>query len=376
MKNNLSARKITITYKNVNVTQYPSKLNEYYEVISKRFKLETDLRTLAIGISPNEDNLQTVCIFFYFTKKKNIVRPRRYFSFILDHPCEAYTSTNKAREINQIMSMVNTRCWGDVGLKTKVEAAFIEGEISKGRTPVMFFDIEDSSLRHLLYHSPTKIEKYSKYKQLYNHIKFLREKPRIIFDIEKIRNTGLNSPINYTESSLQQLISILEFINVHSIPSTRRYKSKTLHLWSSKPGMGKTSLLNLLKHVSPCYRWPDDNWFDHYENNLYQWILWDEFRLTGQNSEFLKRLFAGDEMRLPVKGSHAYKEDNPLIILTSNFSLQKHVWRKIRNKVLRVVELETLQARIHELEVLEPLIPCDFGVWFNFMKNSLKVLPS
>ena len=65
-------------------------------------------------------------------------------------------------------------------LKTNVEAIHIEDEISKGRTSVMFFDLQDTRLRHLLYHSSTKIEKFSKYKQLYNHIKNLIKK--IIFD--------------------------------------------------------------------------------------------------------------------------------------------------------------------------------------------------
>lgn len=375
MKTNLAARKITVIYKNVKITQYPSTLSEFYNVISKKFKLNIDLKTLAIGISPNEDNLQTVCIFFYFKKKRNIVKTRKYFSFILDHPCEAYTSTNKTIEINKILTMVNTRCWGDVGLKTKVEAAFIEGELSKGRTPAMFLDIEDSSLRHMLYHSPTKIEKYSKYKQLYNHIKYLREKPRILFDIQKIKELGMSPELNYTAEALHKLVCILEFLNKHAFPSNRHYKSKTLHLWSNKPGMGKTSLINFLKRFSPSYRWPDDNWFDHYENDLYQWILWDEFRLTGQNTEFLKRLFAGDEMRLPVKGSHAYKKDNPLVVLTSNFSLQTHVWRKVRNKTLRVIELEALEARIHEIEVDERLIPCKFDTWVSFIESCLIILP-
>ena len=67
-------------------------------------------------------------------------------------------------------------------------------------------------------------------------------------------------------------------------------------------------------------------------------------------------------MRLPVKGSHAYKKDNPLIFLTSNFSLQTHIWRKVRNKSLRVIELGAFNARIHEIEVKEPLIPCDFNL--------------
>ena len=146
-----------------------------------------------------------------------------------------------------------------------------------------------------------------------------------------------------------------------------------LHIWSSTPGLGKSSIINFLKMNSPCYRWPDDNWFEHYENNLYQWILWDEFRLVGQTSEFLKRFFAGDQMTLPVKGSHSYKEDNPLVVLTSNFSLETHVKRKVRDRSLRLVELNSFRARIHEIELKYPIINCDFDIWLNFMeKISLK----
>ena len=94
----------------------------------------------------------------------------------------------------------------------------------------MFLDIEDSSLRHMLYHSPTKIEKYSKYKQLYNHIKYLREKPRILFDIQKIKELGMSPELNYTAEALHKLVCILEFLNKHAFPSNRHYKSKTLHL--------------------------------------------------------------------------------------------------------------------------------------------------
>lgn len=94
----------------------------------------------------------------------------------------------------------------------------------------MFFDLEESSLRHLLYHSPTKIERFSKYKQLYNHMENLRSKPFIFFDIEKVYNLGQNSELNYTQKSLSQLVEILSFLNNHSIPLDRRYKSSMLHL--------------------------------------------------------------------------------------------------------------------------------------------------
>lgn len=373
-KINLNARKFVIIYRNVNKLQYPLTLDSCFKKVSEKFKLSVDLKTLAIGISPTEEDFQDINIFFYFTKRRNIIKPQKYFSFILDYPCEARTCTSKSKELSDIMSMTFSNCWGETGLKTNLEAMHIENEVKRGRTPVMFFDAKETGLRHLLYHSSVKIERFSKYKQLYNHIKHLREKSMVLFDINKIQALGESFPLNYSKKSLQKLISILVFLNQHAIPHKRHYKSKMLHLWSNKPGLGKTSLINLLKSVSPCYKWPDDNWFDHYENNLYQWILWDEFRATGISSEFLKRLFAGDEMRLPVKGSHAYKSDNPLIVLSSNFSLQTHIWRKVRDKNLRVIELAAFKERIHEIEVTEDLIPCDFDIWLNFMKDSLLFL--
>lgn len=374
MKTTIQARKITIIYKNITTQFDNSTSNFYFKKISEKFSLNKDLVTLGIGVSPYDDGTHTLKIFFYFKKRKHIARLRHYFSFIVDHPCEGYTSTNKKKELDIIMKMTDSKCWGDTGLQTNLEAIHIENEINQGRTPVMFFDIEESSVRHLLYHSPSKIERFSKYKQLYNHIANLREKPYVFFDINKVYNYGKNPSLNYTPEALEQLVKILSFLNEQSIPSKRCYKSKMLHLWSNIPGLGKSSIINLLKSSSPCYRWPDDNWFEHYENNLYQWILWDEFRLTGQPSEFLKRFFAGDQMTLPVKGSHAYKEDNPLVILTSNFSLESHVYKKVRDKSLRTIELNAFQVRIHEIELKYPIINCKFDDWLIFIKNCLTVL--
>lgn len=67
-------------------------------------------------------------------------------------------------------------------------------------------------------------------------------------------------------------------------------------------------------------------------------------------------------MTLPVKGSHSYKKDNPLVFLTSNFSLETHVTRKTRDRILRKVELEAFKARIHEIELTESIINCDFDI--------------
>ena len=371
MNTAIQSRKITLIYRNIKTDINECLLTYYFKKITYKFKLDIDLITLGLGVSPYEDGTHTIRIFFYFKKKRHIVRFQKYFSFILDHPCEIYKSRSKVKELDLITKMTTSRCWGDTGVKTNLEAVLIEKEIREGRTPVMFFDIEDSSLRHLLYHCPTKIERYSKYQQLYNHIENLRTKSHSIFDLNKVYELGQDPKLNYSPNALKKLLEILSYLNTHADPSKREYKAKMLHLWSNRAGLGKSSILNILRTYTPCYRWPDDNWFDHYENNLYQWILWDEFRLVGQSNEFLKRFFAGDAMTLPVKGTHSYKKDNPLVILTSNFSLEKQVQRKIRDKFLSKIELEAFKARIHEIELTESIINCEFKVWEGFIKNCL-----
>jgi len=369
----LAAKKISIIYQTVpNSVEFS--VMDYYFKITQKFKMQTDLKTLVIGVSPHEEK-QIVRVYFYFNKKKWITR-KDFFDFILtNQDYEAYTVKNHLTELESVLNMTYSKCWGNVGLKSNIEAFHIEEEIKKGITPVMFLDSKDSRLRHLLYQSSTKIERFSKYKQLHNHLKYLREKNNIYFNIDKINILAKNPNLGFSSNSLNQLIQILSFLNNHNIPNERHYKSKMLHIWSNEPGLGKSSIVNLLKTASPCYKWPDDAWFDHYENYLYQWIIWDEFRLTGQNSEFLKRFFAGDQMRLPVKGSHAYKRDNPLLILTSNFSLETHVKRKVRDTFLRSIELKAFHERIHEIELKYSLINCDFNSWINFINQCTEILP-
>jgi len=131
--------------------------------------------------------------------------------------------------------MTESKCWVDAGLKTSPEAMYIENHLDKGTTPVMFMRINSTIVRHFMYHSVTKIERFSRYKQLYNHIKTIREKNYITFGICKLKDI-INQPnFIYTQDSLDQLLEITEFLNKHFIPSDRHYKSKMLHLWSTTP---------------------------------------------------------------------------------------------------------------------------------------------
>jgi len=91
--------------------------------------------------------------------------------------------------------------------------------------------------------------------------------------------------------------------------------------------------------------------------------------LTGQSSEFLKRFFAVYGMRLPVKGAHSYKYDDPFVILTSNYSLEAHVNSKLSNKNLRLIERSAFKEHLHEIELKTSIVPKEFDFWLDFMKS-------
>lgn len=110
MKIAIQSRKITLLYRNIKTTTNECLLTHYFRKITHKFKLDTDLITLGLGISPYEDGTHTVRVFFYFQKKKHIVRFQKYFSFIIDHPCEIYKSKSKVKELDLITKMTTSRC--------------------------------------------------------------------------------------------------------------------------------------------------------------------------------------------------------------------------------------------------------------------------
>jgi len=61
-------------------------------------------------------------------------------------------------------------------------------------------------------------------------------------------------------------------------------------------------------------------------------------------------------MRLAMKGNFTLKQDNPLVIMTSNYSLEEHVKKKFSILDQRETSLKALKARIVEIEITESLI--------------------
>ena len=89
------SRKITLIYKNIKTDIQECLLTHYFKQITFKFKLDIDLITLAIGVSPYDDGTHTIRIFFFL---------------ILDHPCEIYKSRSKVKELDLITKMTTSRC--------------------------------------------------------------------------------------------------------------------------------------------------------------------------------------------------------------------------------------------------------------------------
>ena len=113
---------------------------------------------------------------------------------------------------------------------------------------------------------------------------------------------------------------------------------KTLNLLiTGAPNCGKSALLWHPKphsHFNPiskyCSVYPIgmSQWFPKYQSDVYHCIYWNEAKLTSYSYDTILKLLDGSPLDLPNKGSVSRKVDNPLIIMTSNLTLDQMIHQK------------------------------------------------
>jgi len=137
----------------------------------------------------------------------------------------------------------------------------------------------------------------------------------------------------------------------------RPHKTKNLFIYGP-PNTGKTSLsLEIKKHCPVYHLGTKNGWFPCYKHNIYKMMTWDEFNLKTLPYPDLLKLLEGIPMSLPIKGGHAPRKDNQLIIANSNCSLTELINFKFKTIILRKKSQLNLNARftIVKLKKSKPL---------------------
>ena len=141
-------------------------------------------------------------------------------------------------------------------------------------------------------------------------------------------------------------------------------KMKTLNLLLTGPAsVGKTSLFhnpNHEPHQNPVqdyvavYPMGMSTWFPQYRSGVYKLILWNQAKLTSYSYDTILKLLEGSYLDLPTKGGVAPKRDNPLIVMTSNLTLEQMIHQKFHYKEdYQAMARKNLAVRVQNVIVPE-----------------------
>ena len=189
----------------------------------------------------------------------------------------------------------------------------------------------------------------------------LRQKPGFRYInkalIEEILNPDqLN--LYYSWSGYQTIVDYLNQMILQK--GDRDPKTKNL-LLTGAPNCGKSALVWHSKphhHFNPiskyCSIYPIgmSQWFPKYQSDVYHCIYWNQAKLTSYSYDTILKLLDGSPLDLPNKGSVSRKVDNPLIIMTSNLTLQQMIYQKFNyNKEYIGLARQNLSVRIQNVIV-------------------------
>lgn len=154
-------------------------------------------------------------------------------------------------------------------------------------------------------------------------------------------------------SGYQTIVNFLNQMNLEK--GFRQQKSKNL-LITGPPDVGKSALVwqrnpleNRSSIVNHCAVYPMGmkDWFPDYKSDVYACIFWNEAKLTSYSYSTIIQLLDGSPIMLPSKGGGHKKVDNPLIIMTSNMTLEQMIIQKFNyNKEYQKMANQNISVRV------------------------------
>ena len=123
---------------------------------------------------------------------------------------------------------------------------------------------------------------------------------------------------------------------------------KSALVWQRNPLPGRTSISTFCS----IYPMGMSKWFPKYQSDVYHCIYWNQMKLTSYSYDTILKLLDGSPLDLDTKGSVSRKVDNPLIIMTSNLTLQQMIKQKFGyNKEYITMARANLAVRVQNVIV-------------------------
>jgi hypothetical protein len=151
--------------------------------------------------------------------------------------------------------------------------------------------------------------------------------------------------------------------HLNQIPSygfNRPHKTMNLLITGPK-NIGKTSLLeghpnSLDRYVGSYSVKLENKYLNSYKNNKYGFINWNEFKYSDFSPTWVLQFLEGCKVTIPMRWNACIKKDNPLIIMTSNLSLDEHISNRFSNnpRFLQIAR-DNLNVRITNVHVPVPM---------------------
>jgi len=153
-------------------------------------------------------------------------------------------------------------------------------------------------------------------------------------------------PLDY-QGTHSQTREIIDWLN-SNIKCSRHFRQEQLYISGPKQHY-KTTLVRLLRVFLMIYDMPkSEDFYDLYEDDLYDLILLDEFK--GQKKpQDLNEWLQGEDQNIRQKGKQTYKKDNLPMIILANWPLEQVY------KNLTLAHLEPTMSRLKMIDLSSPI---------------------